>query len=118
VAQLTRASHPLARRFPVGTVLGLAAVLAALSATPARAVPAIGCGHVTVNHKSYSVRAHVLSCSKARPWTVSYLSHRRAPRGYRCRRFSPKITRVLFVCENPATETRSDGPQSFSAARR
>jgi hypothetical protein len=99
-------------------VLPLAVLVGALCATPARAVPAIGCGHVTVHHKRYSVRAHVLSCKKARPWAVSYLTHRRAPRGYQCQRFSPKITRVAFVCDNPKTASRTDGPQSFSAARR
>jgi hypothetical protein len=98
-------------------IVVLVAVVAAVQAGSAGAVPAIGCGHVKVHKKSYSVRAHVLSCRKARPWTVNYLSGRGAPRGYHCRRFSPKITRVVFVCDNPKTASRADGPQSFTAGR-
>ncbi|HEX8854662.1 MAG TPA: hypothetical protein VF752_03605 [Thermoleophilaceae bacterium] len=95
----------------------VAAAVVAVFAGSASAVPAVGCGKVRVGHHHYSVRAHVLACRKARSWTVSYLKGRGAPRGYECRRFSRKLTRVVFVCENPRTRSRSDGPQSFSASR-
>jgi hypothetical protein len=94
-----------------------AAVLVAIFAGPASAVPAVGCGKVRVGRHHYSVRAHVLACRKARSWTVTYLKSHSAPRGYQCRRFPRKLTRVVFVCENPKTRSRSDGPQSFSASR-
>ncbi|MFL5824935.1 MAG: hypothetical protein ACJ76V_00270 [Thermoleophilaceae bacterium] len=99
-------------------VLGLiAAVAVAILAAPASAVPAVGCGKVRVGHHHYSVRAHVLACSKARPWAVTYLKRHGAPRGYQCRRFPRALTRVVFLCDNPKTRSRSDGPQSFSASR-
>lgn len=93
----------------------LTAGVVAVWATPATATPAIGCGKVRVHHKRYSIRAHVLSCRKARRWSYAFLARGQVPAGYDCQRFSPKITRVRFVCSNPATATRSDGPQAFSA---
>jgi hypothetical protein len=87
----------------------------AISATPASATPAVGCGKITVHHKRYSIRAHVLKCRHARKWSYTFLSSGRAPAGYDCQRYSPKITRVRFVCSNPATVTRRDGPQAFNA---
>ena len=94
-----------------------AAIALAIAAGSARAVPAVACGQLTVSHKHYAIRSHVLNCGRARVWTRAYLSRHRAPQGYVCRRFDPRITRVVFVCENPATQTRSDGPQSFLATR-
>ncbi len=105
------------RGLPGVLVAFLAAATVVLAVTPAAAVPAVSCGRLKVDGFHYSVRAHVLGCSRARAWTVRYLRHHRAPHAYVCRRFNRRITRVVFVCENPATETRTDGPQSFSASR-
>src|SRR5690349_2154838 len=91
-------------------------VFVGLTAT-AGAVPPVGCGKVAVHGRHYSVKAHVMSCRTARHWSVAWLKHRSHPRGWSCRAFPRRITRVRFVCENPRTATRSDGPQSYSAAR-
>jgi hypothetical protein len=99
--------------------LALTLAMAVPAALPgaAGAVPAVGCGKVKVHHRHYSVRAHVFSCKSARHWTVAWLKHRSHPSGWTCRSFSRRITRVRFVCENPATASRNDGPQSYSASR-
>lgn len=96
--------------------IALTAGVVATWADSASAVPAIGCGRITVHHKRYSIRAHVLRCSRARRWSYAFLSNGRVPYGYDCQRFNPRITRVRFVCSNPSTATRSDGPQAFTAA--
>lgn len=101
---------------PLAFLILLAALVVAFTAAPASAVPAISCGKVKVHKKSYKVRAHVLACTKARKWTVNVLLNHGPPAGYKCRRFDPKITRVRFVCEDPKTASRSDGPRSFSAS--
>ena len=101
---------------PLAFLVLVAALAVALSAAPASAVPAISCGKVKVHGKSYKVRAHVLACKKARKWTVNVLLNHGPPAGYKCRRFDPKITRVRFICEDPKTSSRSDGPRSFSAS--
>ena len=93
------------------------ALLATMAATQAEATPAVGCGSITVNHTGYSVRAHVLSCRLARQWSTAFLAHNSVPPGYDCQRYSPRETRVRFLCDNPATVTRLDGPLSFSASR-
>jgi len=98
-----------------GAALAVAAGVVAIWATPAGAIPAVGCGKITVHHKRYSIRAHVLSCSRARSWSYTFLTKGRAPAGYDCQRYSPKITRIRFVCNNPSTATRRDGPQAFNA---
>jgi hypothetical protein len=77
-------------------------------------VPAIRCGKITVHHKRYSIRAHVLRCSQARSWSYAFLTKGRVPAGYDCVRY-PRFTRVRFVCSNPSTATRRDGPQAFNA---
>jgi hypothetical protein len=76
----------------------------------------VACGSVKVHHKSYKVRAHVLACKKARKWSIAVLLNHGPPAGYKCRHFDPKITRVRFVCEDPKTASRSDGPRNFSAS--
>jgi hypothetical protein len=91
--------------------------VAAMSATQAEAVPAVSCGSITLNHTRYSVRAHVLNCHSARQWSSAFLAHGSVPAGYDCQRYSPKVTRVRFLCDNPATVTNLDGPLSFSASR-
>jgi hypothetical protein len=98
-------------------VATIALALATIAPTGAEAVPAVGCGSITVNHTHYSVRAHVLNCRLARKWSVAFLAHGSVPAGYDCQRYSPKVTRVRFLCDNPSTVTRIDGPLSFSASR-
>ncbi len=95
--------------------LALAAAAVAVWVTPAAATPAYGCGKITVHHKRYSIRAHVLPCSRARSWSYAFLANGRVPNGYDCQRFSPKITRVRFVCSDPSTATPTDGPHAFNA---
>jgi hypothetical protein len=97
-------------------LLGAALAVTVVTA-PAHAIPPVGCGKVKVHGRHYAVKAHVMSCRTARHWTVAWLKHRSHPRGWSCRSFPPRLTRVRFVCENPRTATRSDGPQSYSAAR-
>lgn len=96
-------------------MVAIAVAVLCATAVPAGAVPAIGCGSIEVRHKHYSVRAHVLSCKLARPWASAFLAHGSVPAGYDCQRYGPRITRVRFLCFNPNTSTRTDGPQSFSA---
>jgi hypothetical protein len=103
------------RHLPLAVAATLAAAVVLMIAAPAGAVPAIGCGTITVHNHRYSIRAHVLRCSLARPWSAAFLAHGKVPSGYNCQRYSPKVTRVRFLCFNPATATRSDGPQSFDA---
>lgn len=98
-------------------VATLAAGLATIAATQAEAIPAVSCGTVTVGHTRYPVRAHVLNCGSARRWTVAFLAHGSVPAGYDCQRYSAKVTRVVFLCDDPATVTNLDGPLSFSATR-
>ncbi len=91
--------------------------VAMIVATQAEAIPAVSCGTVTVGHSKYPVRAHVLNCNSARRWTVAFLAHGSVPAGYDCARYSAKVTRVLFLCDDPATVTNIDGAYSFSATR-
>jgi hypothetical protein len=98
-----------------------ALIVAALALTfgqpVARAVPPVGCGKVKAHGKRYSVKAHVLACKSARHWTRVWFKNRHHPSGWVCRSFSRRVTRVRFVCENPSTRSRNDGPQSYSASR-
>ena len=97
-------------------VIGAVVVACALSAaSPAHAIPAVSCGNLEVSHKRYAIRAHVLSCRTARRWSVAFLLHGTVPTGYECERYSPKVTRVRFLCDDPQTTTRIDGPLSFNA---
>jgi hypothetical protein len=104
-----------ARHLPLVVLAVLTAALVLAIVTPAAAVPAVGCGPITVNHKRYQVRAHVLNCKLAVRWSTGFLAHGTVPAGYNCQRYSPKVTRVRFLCFDPATSTRTDGPRSFSA---
>lgn len=106
--------RPHLTRLGLAAALGLVAAL--IIALPAAAVPAVSCGTVGSKGKRYSVRAHLLACSSARTAARNYLSKGSKPRGYRCVRYNPKITRVVFNC---TTRSRSDkdGPKGFSASR-
>jgi len=106
---------PASRHLPIGVIAALVVTVVLVLAAPAGAIPAVGCGQLTVNHKTYSVRAHVLSCTLARRWSAAFLAHGTVPVNYECQRYSPKVTRVRFLCVDPATASRSDGPRSFNA---
>jgi hypothetical protein len=102
--------HPL-----IGVIAALAGACILAIAAPAAAVPAIGCGNIEVHHKRYAVRGHVLRCSLARRWSAAFLANGAVPAGYDCQRYSRKTTRVTFLCFDPSTSTRNDGPRSFNA---
>ncbi len=99
----------------ISMTAGIAVALLLAVATPVAAIPAVGCGSITVHHKRYSIRAHVLSCKLARPWSTAFLGRGSVPAGYECQRYSPRVTRIRFLCVDPSTSTRIDGPRSFSA---
>jgi hypothetical protein len=99
----------------ISMTAGLAVAFLFAIATPAAAIPAVGCGSITVSHKRYSIRAHVLNCGLARRWSTAFLAHGSVPAGYECQRYSPRVTRVRFLCVDPSTSTRIDGPRSFNA---
>lgn len=113
------ARHP--RRRPTRSVFAGVAVasillIGGIFAGSAAAIPAVSCGKITVRSKRYLVTAHVLRCRRARKWAAAFLLNGSKPRGYLCQRYPRKITRVRFTCYNPATATRTDGPQAFTAS--
>ncbi|HYF25508.1 MAG TPA: hypothetical protein VD931_07190 [Baekduia sp.] len=95
---------------PVRRTTALLAVAAGLGlAAPAPAVvPPRDCGSLTVKGKRYNVKADQLRCADAKAWTRTYLERRRAPRGYRCRRYTD--TKLTFRCHR--------GVRTFFAIRR
>jgi hypothetical protein len=109
--------HLMAARASLRAAVLIALTVGAVAiwVAPASATPEIGCGKITVHHKRYSIRAHVLSCSRARSWSYGFLGTGRVPSGYDCQRFSPKITRIRFLCSDPSTATPRDGPRGFNA---
>ena len=107
-------SHHLPR---LALLVVLVAGLTAAFVVPAAAVPAKACGTVGSKGKRYSVRAHLITCDSARTKARAYLSNGSKPRGWRCVRYNPKVTRVVFQCYDPKTSSRSDGPKSFNASR-
>lgn len=115
---LTSTSQAPRRRRPRtgGSVVVALILLAMLWVAPAAAVPPVSCGKVAVKRKHYLVTAHVLSCRLAKKWAINYLAKHRTQRGYECQTFDPQFTKVRFVCNNPATASRTDGPQSYSAS--
>ena len=79
------------------TLLVAALVLVAAPAAYAPVVPK-NCGKVGVRGKSYTVRAHVVSCRSARRIARRYLGRGTRPRGYRCRKYPRRVTRIRFRC--------------------
>ena len=89
----------------------LALVLAFALAMPAAATIAPrNCGPISAKGVRYTVKAHIVGCSKAKPWADRYLETGRKPSGYSCRKYDPDVTRIRFRC------TR--GTRDFYAIRR
>ena len=72
---------------------GIAATVAAGPGLPAAdaVVPPKTCGKISVNGRTYQVKADQLTCSQARSLAKTYISTRRTPRGYRCKQPSRSI---------------------------
>lgn len=80
-------------------LLAASVCAAAIAETPARAtISPKSCGTAKVNGTTYRVRTHLLSCPRARSWSIAYLKRRAVPSGYRCRRFDRRVTRIAFTC--------------------
>lgn len=89
----------------------LAAVAGMLTAGPAQAViPPKDCGTIRSKGKRYNVKGDRVSCSRARSWSARHLSSGWKPRGWRCRDYNPRETRIRFRCLN--------GVRAFYAIRR
>jgi hypothetical protein len=87
----------------------LAGFLATTGAAPAT-VPPTECGMTKVNGKRFQIKTHSISCKRGKPWARSYLRSGRKPSGYRCRNYSPKVTKFRFICRR--------GARDFLAIRR
>lgn len=86
---------------PALASLTVAAVLAAGLALPSGAGAVISprtCGTQVYKEKRYLIRAHVISCSKAKRYARDYLVHRRKPPGWRCQRFDARTSKLAFRC--------------------
>lgn len=70
------------------SALALAALLAIAPATAT--IAPRNCGLISAKGKRYTVKAHIIGCSKAKPWMDRYLETGRRPpvSGWRCRTFS------------------------------
>jgi hypothetical protein len=93
--------------------VALIAVLAAvgLPAGAGAIVPPKDCGTIHVKGKKYNVKADQMRCADARRYSSSYLtSSKRKPAGYRCNRYNPKETKLVFRC--------AKGIKNFFAIRR
>jgi hypothetical protein len=51
-------------------------------------VPPRNCGKMSVNGKTYNIKADQLRCTRARRYARSYLTSRSKPAGYSCRTYS------------------------------
>jgi hypothetical protein len=94
-------------------LLACLAMAMALAAAPAAqsSYPPRNCGVVGVHGKSFRVKSHFVACRHARYWSRRILAGRRGPRGWSCRRYSAKVTRIAFNC-------RRSGGRDFYAIRR
>ena len=95
----------------VVTLLLALAVAAAVMATPAGATTAPKkCGTITVHGKDFAVRGHLLPCPFSRRNSRAFLADGIHPRGWNCRRYPPRLTRIAFQCRK--------GGRSYYAIRR
>ena len=86
-------------------LLALAGVALACSAAPAAAtVPPKTCGYMNAGGHKYKVRAHLVRCKHARRHTRRILNGGKGPSGWSCRRFSPSVTRIRFMCDRGARD--------------
>lgn len=88
----------------------VAAVALALAGAPAAeaVVPPRDCGSLRVKGKRYNVKADQLRCADAKRHTERYLTTKRRPTGYTCRRYTD--TALVFRCAR--------GIRNFFAIRR
>lgn len=84
--------------------------LAGTAATAPAVVPPRDCGTMSVSGKRYQVKVDQISCRDGKGYSKTYLSQRKEPRGYTCRRYASKRNRVAFQCNN--------GRKQFLAIRR
>ena len=72
----------------IASALALAALLVAVSATAT--IAPRNCGPISAKGKRYTVKSHIVGCSKAKPWMDNYLETGRRPpvSGWRCRTYS------------------------------
>jgi len=68
----------------------LALCVLLLSASATATIAPRNCGAITAKGKRYTVKAHIVGCSKAKPWMDRYLEMGRRPpvSGWRCKTFS------------------------------
>lgn len=91
--------------------LGLLALVAlAVPAAAPATVPPKRCGKIIANHKPFAVRAHLISCDRARRGSKRFLRHGIRPDGWSCRRYPASVTSIAFTCRN--------GAKDFYAIRR
>ena len=83
------------------TLLVAALVLVGAPAAYAPVVPK-NCGTVRAGGGSYTVKAHVVSCRSARGMARSYLGRGSRPRGWSCRKYPRRVTRIRFRCTRGA----------------
>lgn len=55
------------------------------------------CGKTTYKGERFLLRAHLISCSKGKPYALSYLRERKRPKGWRCTNGKPGES-IRFVC--------------------
>ena len=83
----------------IARLILLTAVIA-LVAAPAAYAPVVPrtCGKISARGKSYTVRAHVVSCRSAKSMARAYLGRGSKPRGYSCRKYPRRVTSIRFRC--------------------
>lgn len=55
------------------------------------------CGKATYRGESFVLRAHLISCSKGKPYALNYLRKRKKPKGWRCSN-GKKQDSIRFIC--------------------
>ena len=80
--------------------LTLSVAALVLLTAPAAYAPVVPktCGTVGARGNSYTVKAHVVACASARAMARAYLGRGSRPRGYSCRKFPRRVTRIRFRC--------------------
>ena len=101
----------MTRRGILVTLLLALTVALAVTALPAGATTTPNkCGTITVHGKNFAVRGHLLPCPFSRRNSRAFLADGRHPRGWSCRRYPRRLTRIAFQCRK--------GGRSYYAIRR
>ena len=80
-------------------VLVVAGALSAAALMPAQSgaiVPPRNCGNMSVNSRTYNIKADQIRCPRARRYARRYLTSRSRPPGYSCRTYSSSA--LKFRC--------------------